>query len=132
MRMTVVPVPCTPFAPLKLDTRMSPAASFPPVGKPAGTTATPYGFDSAGPVGGTVEKPKMLPFNKVAETPASNAESFVAESFTPESLTPESGAPESLLGLPPSLPGSGPPPSEEYVEDELHPIETTAPRSEIR
>ncbi len=55
-RTTVVPVPCALLTPLKFENSTSPGCTMPVVGNPAGTTATPYGFPSAGPVGGTVER----------------------------------------------------------------------------
>jgi hypothetical protein len=53
MLSMVVPVPWRLVELLKLETRMSPAASGPPPGNPLGTKATPYGFSS--PLAGTVE-----------------------------------------------------------------------------
>src|ERR1700678_1400119 len=53
MDTMVVPVPCTPLLPLKLETRTSPGASGPPGRKPTGTKATPYGLPS--PLDGTVD-----------------------------------------------------------------------------
>src|SRR5260221_120532 len=49
----VVPVPWRFALLLKLKTKIPPGLIAPPVGKPGGTKATPYGFTS--PLAGTVE-----------------------------------------------------------------------------
>src|SRR5689334_15910141 len=55
------------WASLKLETRMSPGLSTPPVGKGLGTNATPYGFTS--PFVGIVET-VMLGTGRVRALPA--------------------------------------------------------------
>src|SRR5215469_16681227 len=65
----VLPVPWTFFGLLKFETRMSPGEIAPPVGKLAGTKATPYGLRSAWGFGGTVDEMMMLGMNCWALTP---------------------------------------------------------------
>src|SRR5216683_6772337 len=58
----VVPLPCRFELALKLDTSTSPGLIVPPLGKLAGTKATPYGLRS--PLDGTVDTTRTGPGRK--------------------------------------------------------------------